>query len=444
MEHKRLSTYKIKNRIGFHYFPDTLHYRDKDLSLWLPRLKELDAGYLVFKSPINRAVPENFITTLVREKIDIIIDFDLPLSEKVNWADLETLLRAYGKWGVKYALLNHQPNSQAAWGEKYWKQTDLVKTYTQQFLQFAKLTLDNGIKPVLSPLVPGGDFWDTAFLKEALQILVKSAESFYINNTVLSAYSWDFGKPLDWGLGGQKTWKEVKPYKVPRNSQDQRGFRTYEWYTQIAQEILGKTLPIILLQTGINTDPRDQKNAKQIPNAYNLEHIYTLLKGKNVFDAARKTQLVSAISPQVLAANFYLLSADDSSNKNSAWFTHEGVPTENTRRIINKFRQGNKEKISNNNQTPKKIGNQQFKFGRYVLIAESLKPDIQEILKNMHEYIKRYKPVVGFSTQEAMHAAYILVIANNGSFSQEDIQKLQQNGNLVKILKPEEIKHSIN
>ena len=35
-----------KTRIGFHYFPDTLHYRDVDVNTWLPELQALAASWL--------------------------------------------------------------------------------------------------------------------------------------------------------------------------------------------------------------------------------------------------------------------------------------------------------------------------------------------------------------------------------------------------------------
>jgi hypothetical protein len=112
MDHKREKTYSISNRIGFHYFPDSLHYGEKDVELWLPRLKQLNAQWLVLDSPANRAIPEDFISAFSQSRIKTILNFDHPLSEEPIWSDLETLLRSYGKWGVNYALLDQRPNDQ--------------------------------------------------------------------------------------------------------------------------------------------------------------------------------------------------------------------------------------------------------------------------------------------------------------------------------------------
>lgn len=448
MEHKREKNYSIKNRIGFHYFPDSLHYRDKDLSLWLPRLKELDASYLVLNSPTKRAIPEDFISETAKQKIDPIINFDLPLSQNTPWNDLEILLQSYGKWGVKYALLNQQPNNQSAWGENYWKQPGLVKSYTEQFIRFANIALDCGIKPVFSPLVPGGDYWDLAFLNESFNILSKSAKPWLINNIVLSAYAWDFGKPLDWGLGGTKVWKDVKPYKVPKNSQDQRGFRTYEWYAENTKSILGKSLPIMLLQAGVKNDPCISVSKTANPNTSRQQLIYRLLKGENVYAPGNTAKLVSAISPQVFACNFYLLSAEDAVNRPYAWFSPSGTPLKTVRGIHRKYRKYRKSKNTKSNSRPVSVPvgkkTAKFKYGRYVLIAKSLKPQIQQILKTMHAYITRYKPIVGFSSEEAGQAAYILVIANENDFQPEEFQSMKENGSLVRILQPANLQASIN
>jgi hypothetical protein len=39
------------NRIGFHYYPDYNHYRDKDLHKWLPELDALGATWLTLLAP---------------------------------------------------------------------------------------------------------------------------------------------------------------------------------------------------------------------------------------------------------------------------------------------------------------------------------------------------------------------------------------------------------
>ena len=446
MERKSATNYSVASRIGFHYFPDSLHYREKDLNLWLPRLKELKAAYLVLNSPTNRAIPEEFISALNQAKITPVINFNLPLSQDVPWGDLETLMRSYGRWGARYALLNQRPNSQAAWGEKYWNQPNLVEAHTKQFIDFGNMALNSGIRPIFSPLVPGGNYWDLAFLTGALNMLSNSAGSLLIRNMTLSAYAWDFGKSLDWGSGGSKVWQDVKPYKVPKNSQDQRGFRAYEWYDNATQSILGKSLPVMLFQAGINSDPLQSSTKSITPDTARQQLIYRLLRGENVYDPDNSAKLLSAISPKVLACNFYLLSDDNAKGNPNAWFASSGTPHKTARGLLRKYNMPVQEKQPAHpakRPASVKAANPQFKYGRYVLVAKSLRPRIQEILKTMHAYISRYKPVVGFSCEEAKQAAYILVIAYENDFPEKEIQHLQENGNLVRLIKPEAMQASI-
>ena len=52
-------------RLGFHYFPDTLHYQNSDLNKWLPILQELGASWITLIAPIQRAIPESFLKGLI-------------------------------------------------------------------------------------------------------------------------------------------------------------------------------------------------------------------------------------------------------------------------------------------------------------------------------------------------------------------------------------------
>jgi len=53
------------SRLGLHYFPDTIHYRQSDLQTWLPELRQLNVQWLVLRSETNRAIPETFLDGLL-------------------------------------------------------------------------------------------------------------------------------------------------------------------------------------------------------------------------------------------------------------------------------------------------------------------------------------------------------------------------------------------
>ena len=435
MDHLRAKTYSIANRIGFHYFPDGLRFGEKDLEIWLPRLKELDAQWLVLKSPGNRAIPEEFIRALAQAKIKTILDLDFPLSAKPAWDDLETLLRSYGKWGLDYAILDQKPNSQSAWGSSFWKQADLAVAYAARFRHFAEIALDCGIKPVFAPLLPGGDFWDLAFLETALKTLSETSDAFILNNMILSAYAWDFDRSLNWGAGGAKIWQHVKAYKVPQGSQDQRGFRTYEWYAQISEKVLGKKLPMLTLQAGLRDDPFSHVSTDLSSGIVKQVAVYRLLRNENVFDPDNPEKLISAIGAEVLACSFYLLS-DPSASSLNTWFNPDGTPAAVSSELLNQI---SKDRISRKSPPAMQTITPDFKFETYILISDSLRPRIREILHNLHPFISRSKPLVGFSADEAKQAANVLWIAYENNVSSDEIDKLKSGGSQVRVLDPESL-----
>ena len=90
------------SRFGFHYFPDTLHYSERDLQIWLPLLKELQVGWVVLQSETRRAIPEGFLTGLIEAHIIPIIQFNATISKAPKIEETASLVDAYSRWGVRY------------------------------------------------------------------------------------------------------------------------------------------------------------------------------------------------------------------------------------------------------------------------------------------------------------------------------------------------------
>ena len=76
-----------------------------------------------------------------------------------------------------------------------------------------------------------------------------------LDKLILSAYAWTQNKILNWGIGGPEKWPLSKPYRTSSGSEDQRGFRIFDWYLAISRAVLQKNCSIILLQTGTTNDP---------------------------------------------------------------------------------------------------------------------------------------------------------------------------------------------
>lgn len=437
MDHQVLKTIRMPDRTGFHYFPDCLHYTEKDIQRWLPALKELNSHWLVIQAPRNSAIPEDFIRAISSGDINLVINFEIPLSEEIEWYDLELYLSSYGKWGAKYAILNQHPNLQRSWKNHQWGDPLLINSFVDQFIKFGAICLKNNIKPVFPLLTPGGDYWDLSFLKIALSQLNKNASAAILNNFVLSAAAWQWENPLDWGAGAQVRWPDIKPYKLPKESENHFGFRAYEWYVQIAHEIFERSIPILLLQAGISNDPQNS-NKKLVPASMEeLLAIIHLLKSENIYDSLNQTHLLNPVSSDVIGCCFFLLSSDSSDYEACQWYTSEGkrLPPAQAIFIREQNNPNNTQQI-NQGEPEQDLS---FKNNRYIYISDELKNDSQKLLEQLDPYIQKYLPLIGNSAEEALQSAVVLAITSGSLEDHAILEPVKNSSGLVKILHPYEI-----
>ena len=211
------------NRIGFHYFQDTQHYRQSDLDTWLPELNAMKTNWLVLKAPSDRAIPEHFLRGLLDAGIKPVLHFDFPPDHLPPKEDLSLLFNVYSKWGVQYITLFNKPNLRASWQTTNWAKTDLVERFLDNFLPKAKICVNAGLIPIFPPLEPGGDYWDTAFLRASLRGIKRRGYKYLLDMLVIGAVARTQGHSLDWGVGGPERWPEAHPYFTPQDEEDQRG-----------------------------------------------------------------------------------------------------------------------------------------------------------------------------------------------------------------------------
>ncbi len=439
MDHLKQEKTLISNKLGFHYFLDVEHFKTSDSHLWVRKIREINANWLVIQNPQDRAIPEEFIRSFSDAGINLIINFNKDVSSDVNFSGLNTLLNVYGKWGVKYAYIFEKPNQQSKWGDSKWNNQDIVEAHLEKFIPFAQLCIENHIKPIFSPLLPGGDYWDLAFLEESFERLASHSEPHIKNNLILSAFGWDWGHSIEWGSGGKKKWPKTKPFKQKHNTQNQQGFRTYEWYLEVSEKVFGKRLPIVILEAGIPND-RFMKNSADAPPTENLFAITRLLAGENVYDPYNSELLLAPIPHEVIGCNFFILSAQiEKKYFPYRWFTLKGVPlaparglglTDNTPALQNR-----KQPAQKNNP----IENICFKYRRYILFSDSHKQNMPNLLEKLDSYIRKFKPQIGFSKVEASNAAHILIIAKKKEdLLSNDINNLSAKS-VIKIIFPNEI-----
>ena len=308
-----------KTRIGFHYFPDTLHYRDVDVNTWLPELQALAASWLTVQAPLNRAIPESFIRHLREHEIQPVLHFAYPTNQLPSLDDFNLLCHSYARWGAQYVVLFDRPNQRMNWSAAAWAQSNLVERFLDIFQPLAMAAVQAGLIPVFPPLEPGGDYWDTAFLRAAFEGLQRRNQAQLLERMALGCYAWSNAHPLNWGSGGPERWPGAHPYETPRGTEDQRGFRIFDWYLALSEAVFGERRPILCLAGGaLPGETAFDVPSPETPHTTQNLLISRLIMGEKV--------ALDPIPAELLAFNFWLLtSTHEHSSAQSAWYQPDGT-----------------------------------------------------------------------------------------------------------------------
>jgi hypothetical protein len=422
-------------RIGLHYFPDTLHYTESDLITWLPMLKSLGVQWLTLISPPNRAIPEVFIRGLIENGIEPILHIRQPLSQHPDRKERELLLNSYADWGVRYIALFDRPNTQSSWSGEDWVQQELVERFLDTFIEYAEMVCRLGMYPIFSPLEPGGNFWDTAFLRSALQGIKSRGHERLLTRLVIGAYAWTDNQSLNWGSGGPERWPGARPYFTPEGEQNQLGFRIFDWYNTISEAALNTRLPIILMGTGCKIG--DQINSERpkidehLHSARTL-NIAKLLAGEEV----DQPEPLEEIPNNVLTGVFWLLSAKGNDPLSTqAWFKSSGqtLPIVS---LMQSWRAKKPKEIHKTTDFVREI-NEKPAANNRIIKHYLLLPVYEWGISDWHlevtqPFIRKYTPTIGFSVEEACLAENVTVVGGEKSFPPQVIKQLQDAGCQVK------------
>ncbi len=427
------------SRLGLHYFPDTLHYRDADLQTWLPELQELGASWLVLRTEQDRAIPEQFLRGLKQAAVEPLIQYPLSLEELPALKDTATLLEVYARWGVRYLIFYDRPNMRAAWPVSGWVQQDLVERFLDRYLPLANLAQQVGITPVFPALEPGGSYWDTAFLRSALQSMQRRKQDVLLENLVLSAYGFTGGqqRSLDWGAGGPERWPLARPYQSGEGSQDQRGFRIFDWYLAIARSVLHSACSLILLKAGMPGEGDEQPaDASCRPgegyaqtaeeHAQTCTNIARLLVGEQVPDPLNEENMLEAIPEAVIACNFWLLGADPASRYFPyAWYEDK----EHKRPVVEAVRAWRRAwQACQANAAEKTVLTPGRTIRHYLLLPAQEWGISDWYLEVIRPFVKKHRPTVGFSVDEAEKASRVTVVGNAQNYPEDLLSRLQNAG----------------
>ncbi len=299
------------DRLGFHYYPDEQHFTERDLALWLPELQALGARWVVLRGNARRSVPEAFVRGLIDGGIQPVIHLPVEVGSVIR-ADLDALLLAYAHWGVRHVTVYDRPNMRRSWREADWTRPNLIDRYLDALLPVLQAQLAAGLRPILPPLEPGGDYWDTAFQQASLDSLARRAPKALLSEVVIGLYAWSHGRPLLWGAGGPAAWPQAQPYAEAGDGEDQRGIRIFEWYSQIAQATLGITPPMIVLAGGVTPGAEPMSEDSLIADTLAI---------RDLLASADDAQGVQAFA-------FYPLATDPQHpDSGSAWYRSAASPT---------------------------------------------------------------------------------------------------------------------
>jgi len=412
----------ISPRMGFHYFADTDHYTVKDLSIWLPVLKQINASWLVLLADASRAIPEQFINSLVESGIKPVLHMLLPLPNSPAAGEMKALLKAYSRWGVQHIILFDRPNMRHNWSTAGWIQQDLVERFVDRFLPLASAVAQSGMMPIFPPLEPGGNYWDLSFLKQALQSIERRGYGDLVRQMGLASFAFTYNHELDYGSGGPLKWPKALPYGKSPDSEDQRGFRNYEWLQSAAVAACGKELPVFMLGAGI----------KEPGSSYSPEiHAGICL---NMLDQLKGTSPETTIPNYVQCCNFYLLSSAPGSDQyEQAWFKTEDDYLPIVDLLLPEFDQNpviDKGHVSVDDDSNINF-NHSHPIEHYLLLPLYDWGVAEYHLEVTRPFIQKYHPTIGFSIQEAALAKKVTVIGGELTFSDEALSELRSSGSIV-------------
>jgi hypothetical protein len=372
--------------------------------------------------------------------IEPILHFHLPLHSPPSGDELKLLFQTYAEWGVNYVTLFNRPNRRRAWSAKGWAQNDLVERFIDIYLPLAEACLAEGLTPVFPPLEPGGDYWDTAFLRTALVSIGRRGHARLLRKLVLGAYAWADNRPLSWGGGGPERWPGARPYLTPPGEEDHRGFRIFDWYLAIAQAVLGHKPAMILLGMGSHIDDQVDPQRPSVDSSAHAERNLTIARLIMRDPPREKVEPPhEAVPVQVLAGNFWLLAASPQSpHQPHAWFKPEGdsLPVTGALRQWMAGWNGRPGRKTPGHGSPTRPNQPIPHSGKYPISRYLLLPSYDWGVADWHlevirPYIKKYQPTVGFSLTEARHARHVTVVGGIKDFPEAELEMLRTSGSFV-------------
>ena len=402
-------------KMGFSYFSSPKYLVSQQLNAWIPSLEKWGASYVIYQANFDVAVPEDAFQCAQDHGLEPIVHFKTTLPSAKAFNEASLLLDIYKKWGCKYVILGDQPNTKNAWPIANWHYETLVDRFLDRFIPLAYHAVRIDLNPILAPLNPGGDYWDCAFLELLLDGLNQRKMKCILENITLASYGYTFHKSLSWGTGGPQQWPGSKPYETPEGQEDQLGFNNFEWVQAAGERMIGVKMPVIILDAGWPGPAFEQLRAEKAIEKINK--INTACRNPIPGDSGDKSDSPN-FNDLVLGCTFSL----------------------DTLRTLmgDGFSKGAMEEIFSAGQqsggkTTALDGNQKY-LAHYLLLPSYDSGVSDVVLNKIRPLIKKLRPTVGFSLEEASHAARVSIFPDPYLFKEQQINQLRSAGCEVEIL----------
>jgi hypothetical protein len=418
--------------IGFRYFPDADHYGREDADRWAPRLAELGASWLIMQTPPSRPVPDAFLQRIMLADVEPVVMIKPPRIGPLDHGALAATVRSLADSGVRYVVVFDRPNHRESWSAQEWTKPELVERFVDYLVPALEIVKGESLIPVLPPLECFGAYWDTSFLQAMLQSIKRRGYTSLVSGAAVGIYNFANNRPLDWGAGGSKAWPRVRPYTNAVDGQDHRGFRLFEWYRPIIDQVLGPGLTFLVCANG-----------PQRPTDNNV--FDESLHAQRAVEMAR--MMTDGVLPTTLLNHAYWILATERSDPayQQAWFRTDGTPRlpaaeaflklEKTPRANLPAAEPAEERWSAEPQTVKVVStgptaapDGQKTIEHYLLLPVFEWGVARWHLSIIQEYVEAFMPTVGFSLEEAKLARRVTVIGNSQGVSSEAVSQLEAAG----------------
>lgn len=415
--------------IGFHYFPDDSHYRSSDIEYWLPELQNLGASWLTLVSSTNRSIPETFLSPLIQSGIEPIIhiktDYIKPLDPDV----IDSTMRAYANWGVKYVCVFDCPNMRTSWKAGDFEQNNLVERFVDSWIPIAQLQIACGLPATLPPLYQGGIYWDTSFLSTVLKAIIDRQHQEIMDNLTLGIYALAGPNPADWGRGGNKAWPASQPYRTPPGSQDQTGFWSFNWYAEVMEDVLGEIRPMLMIAGGARRGQIDPRTNQKKDTAWHTTCNTTIANA----------MLSGHLPEYLLNVNYWLLCAQaNDADSNDAWLPTKGAIAPAAKELKNMISKSYPDMITLGKEYINSL-NTKKSLKHYVLL-----PRFNWGLSEWHwniagPLVQDHDACCGYSVDVALLAETVIIVANHHEIGLDVENRLLQSGCTIRRINYEDL-----